>query len=366
MGQDVYIRLVERMNKNHIKHEPTESRLKLLRELYTEEQATFVADFPLGAYTSKSLSRVIDRNEAELDKILSEMSENGLIFEAKNEKNEKEYSVLPFEPGLMELQVLKGKDDERTRKFAQLMIDAGEEESAILEELLKQPEVAKEALAEPLGRIVAIEENISDDKELTSWERLTHIIENERSYAVGECGCKHIAKLKGDPCKVEGAPSKCCVWFGKAADYLVEREYAKRFNKEELYNLLKKCEEAGLVHFTSNLSLTNNIVMCNCCKCCCAYLGTNRKVRTAGIQFVATTNFVTSVDKESCTGCEECINYCQAEALQLSGDTVNVNEEYCLGCGVCVSKCPMESLSLVRYSHIKPPKPEIEIVGCGV
>ena len=121
-----------------------------------------------------------------------------------------------------------------------------------------------------------------------------------------------------------------------------------------------------MVHFTSNLALTNNIVLCNCCKCCCAYLNANKKIRAAGVQFIATTNFVASVDQESCTGCEECIDYCQAEALQLSGDTVNVNEEYCLGCGVCVSNCPTESLFLVRRTNIKPPKSEIELVGCGV
>ena len=52
--------------------------------------------------------------------------------------------------------------------------------------------------------------------------------------------------LTEEPCKTD-APSECCVWFGKVADYLVERDYAKRYTKEELYKLMKRCEEAGLV-----------------------------------------------------------------------------------------------------------------------
>lgn len=365
MSQNHYVRLMERMNKNEVKHAQTDSMLNFLKELYTEEQAALIGDFPLGAHTSKKLAEKLYRDEAALDEMLTDMADNGLIFEAKTEHGDKEYSVFAFEPGLMELQYLKGKDDERTNKFVKLSKHVHDEEVVLLEEVLKLPEVAREVFARPLGRIVAIEENISHDKEIASWEKVSNIIENENSYAVGECGCKHIAKLSGTPCK-SGAPSKCCVWFGKVADYLVERDYATRITKEEVYALLKRCEEAGLAHFTSNRSLTENIVLCNCCKCCCLYLRHNKRIREAGIKFVETTNFVTRVDEETCTGCGECVDYCQLDALQLSGDTVRVNEEYCLGCGACILKCPTESLSLSRVSNKKPPVPDIKIVGSGV
>jgi len=365
MSQDHYVRMMERMNQNEVKHPPTQAMLNILKELFAEEQAVLIGDFPLGAYSAKALSDKLGRDESELKKMLEQMSTDGLIFEAKAENGEPEYSVLAFEPGLIELQFLKGKDDERTRKFVQMVNQVHEEETALMDEVLKQPEMAKEIFTQPLGRIVAIEENISGDKEVASWERLSGIIENETSYAVGECGCKHIAKLNGEPCKSE-APSKCCVWFGKVADYLVERDYATRYTKEELYKLLKTCEEAGLVHFTSNRTVSENIVLCNCCKCCCLYLKNNERIREAGIQFTETTNFVARVDEETCTGCGDCVDQCQLEALELSDDTVSVNEEYCLGCGACVSKCPTESLSLVRVSNKKPPELAIEIVGSGV
>jgi len=365
MSQDHYMRLIERMNQNEVKHAPTPAMMNVLRELFNEEQAALIGDFPLGAYTAEALSRKLGRDETELRKMLEQMSADGLIFEAKAENGEPEYSVLAFEPGLMEMQLLKGKDDERTRKFVEMGNQVRVEEEALFEAVLAQPEMLKEVLPQPLGRIVAIEESISADKEVASWEQLSNIIENETSYAVGECGCKHLAKLNGEPCQTE-APSKCCVWFGKVADYLVERDYATRYTKEELYKLLRTCEEAGLVHFTSNRTVDENIVLCNCCKCCCLYLRANKRIREAGVRFTETTNFVARLDEATCIGCGDCVEHCQLEALDLLENTVRVNEEYCLGCGVCVSKCPTESLSLVRVSHKKPPEPAVKIVGSGV
>lgn len=154
--------------------------------------------------------------------------------------------------------------------------------------------------------------------------------------------------------------------YGKSADYLVERDYATRYTKEGLYALLKVCEDAGLVHFTSNRTVSKNIVLCNCCKCCCGYLKNNKRIREAGIQFTETTNFVSRVDEKTCTGCGECVDHCQLEALEMGDDMVTVNPQYCLGCGACVSICPTGSLSLVRVSHKKPPEPENQIVGSGV
>ena len=251
----------------------------------------------------------------------------------------------------------------------ELLEQMGLEDGALMEELFKNHEAleeAKKAAQTPIGRLVPIEETVLNDMELATWEKLSGIIEKETSYALAPCGCKEIAKQRGEPCQ-SGVDSKCCIWFGKAADYLVERDFAERCSKESVYKRIKECQDAGLVQFTLNRLMPENIVVCNCCKCCCAYLRANKEFReAAGIPLMQNTNFVSQVDKETCTGCGECVDHCQLEALEMHGNVVGVNEQYCLGCGVCVSICPTGSLSLTRIANKKPPEPEMKIVGSGV
>ena len=76
--------------------------------------------------------------------------------------------------------------------------------------------------------------------------------------------------------------------------------------------------------------------------------------------------FQAQVDNENCTGCGECVDLCQLEALQLSDELVRVNEKYCIGCGVCVSTCPTGCMSLKRVSDAEPPELTIPLAGYEV
>ena len=350
MNRNAYEKLIERINKSGVKHPVTDDMIDILQVLYSEDQAVLITEFPPGTHSVQALSRMMGRDETLLDKILKDMSRKGLLLETADANGDKVYAVLPFEPGLIEILFLRGEDDAITRKYAKLVDKLVHKEAILLDGVLSNPEQARQAFTVPGVRIVAIEELISDDKEIVPWERVSAIVQSETSYAVGECTCKHIARLNGTPCKSD-APSKCCVWFGKIADYMVENGYASRITQEELYVLLKKCEEGGLVHVVGNRPLHKTPVLCNCCKCCCNYLKTNKRIRQADIQFTQSTNFLVRCREASCIGCGQCVDYCQLEALQLSGDLININEEYCKGCGVCVSKCPTQSLYLARVSN---------------
>ena len=372
MSHDTYSRMIARMNKNFAKHMESDTLRDFLKELYTEEQAALIADFPLGAYTSKPLSEILGRDKAALDKMLKEMAEKGLIFAAKNANGEKEYSVLAFEPGLFEMQFQKGQDDEKTRNLARLVSTILKEERAKIKQSIGNPEMVAELdpemmtemLKGPPGRVISVEQTISADKEVASWEKVTSIVENENSYAVAECACRQLAKLNGKPCEAD-APSKCCIYFGKLADFFVEGGYATRLTKEEVFALVKKCQEAGLIQATANRNKDQAYVLCNCCRCCCAYLNANRELRDFGIPIMEA-RFQAQVDNENCTGCGECVDLCQLDALMLSDDIVRVNEKYCVGCGVCVSTCPTECISLKRVSDTEPPELTIPVVGSGV
>jgi NAD-dependent dihydropyrimidine dehydrogenase PreA subunit len=54
-----------------------------------------------------------------------------------------------------------------------------------------------------------------------------------------------------------------------------------------------------------------------------------------------------TVDKDKCTGCEECVEVCPMEVLQMvDGKSDPVNEEECEGCESCVEVCESGAITV--------------------
>ncbi|MDK2825486.1 4Fe-4S dicluster domain-containing protein [Methanolobus vulcani] len=52
------------------------------------------------------------------------------------------------------------------------------------------------------------------------------------------------------------------------------------------------------------------------------------------------------VDKNTCTGCEQCVNSCPVEAISMNDDVAVVDPNECVDCGDCVDVCPVEAITL--------------------
>lgn len=362
MSDDVYMKLLGRLNQNPARLPALGSVLDLLRDLCNEEQAALAAEMPLGSHTLKSLAGLLDRDEARMEQLLEEMADEGVIFIGKTPDNQKEYAVMPFAPGILELQFFKGEETEKARRRAKLIAKMHEELDVLLNELYKDVETANKKMGTPGLRTLAVEEELPSNAEIASWERITEIIEREDSFAVGTCTCRQQTKFEGHPCKIKDVPMETCVFFGKSADFIVDRGFGRRLSREDLIALLKECEKYGLIHNINNF-LGNNIVLCNCCGCCCEILVPMIKHR--GLKRIMGSNFVSVVEPESCIGCGECVDICQVGAIELKEDIAVTNSDYCMGCGNCVSLCPTGSLSLVRCSDYKPREQREDIVAFG-
>jgi NAD-dependent dihydropyrimidine dehydrogenase PreA subunit len=362
MSEDIHVKLGERLNQNLFKLPLIEPVLAFLRDVFTEEQAELGAEFPPGAHTVNDLAKQLNREEADLERRLEEMADEGLVFVEKKANHEKLYSLSPFVPGIFEFQSMKGEETDKVKRRLKLLGEIHEGLEALAGDLFKDAELANQALGPPGLRTLAVQAELPTDTRIATWEQISNIMDQEESFAVGACACRQEKKLSGDPCKID-APRDACVYFGKVADFMIERGFAKRASRQELLELLEKCEKHGLVHNINNF-LGDNIVMCNCCGCCCNFLVRMKKYR--GLKQVAGSNFAAVVDQETCTGCGDCVDRCQMEALELEGETARVIEAYCIGCGNCVSACPTGSLSLVRSEEVEPPKKPEQIVGLGV
>jgi Fe-S-cluster-containing hydrogenase component 2 len=52
------------------------------------------------------------------------------------------------------------------------------------------------------------------------------------------------------------------------------------------------------------------------------------------------------VDEDRCIGCEECLDSCTFNGLEMVDGFANIIQSECLGCGRCTSACPEEAISI--------------------
>ena len=365
-NKDVYVKLVERLNKNQFKFPPINPVLNFLAEVYTPEQAELGADFPLGAHTLKSLSEQLGRDENESAAMIQEMEANGLIFYAETESGEKEYSLAPFVVGLFEHQYLKGDDTEMSRKTSKYLRQIGAETKQMVIDAHEQP-LPQDADIYQLRTLTIEEELLDTSVKIPDWEQISKLLDQEESFAAGACACRAQKEHAGDPCKIENVPTDTCIYFGKVADYYVEQGICRRYSRQEVEVILKSCQDAGLIMQTSNFVEDGNLVLCNCCGCCCDFLNEVKMFGNKANRIIRS-NFMPRVSSENCIACGECIDTCQMQAIEMdeNTDVIIIDEKYCIGCGNCASKCPAEAISMVRTANAKPPKKrDIGIVGIG-
>lgn len=59
--------------------------------------------------------------------------------------------------------------------------------------------------------------------------------------------------------------------------------------------------------------------------------------------------FQVDLDKESCSGCEECLDACTADVFEMrNGKSVAVNQKDCVGCLSCVEICEPKAIKVAE------------------
>ncbi|MCX7710401.1 MAG: 4Fe-4S binding protein [Clostridia bacterium] len=262
---------------------------------------------------------------------MESMANRGVIL-AKLVDGEHAYALLPNYPGLFEYPVMKGVDVETQKRLAELwnayymIAMAAELASAV----------------PPWNRILPAEEALNTEIEVLPYEVASAMMKNAQAIALGNCPCRTLKQGCDKPKAV-------CLSFDGVARFLVEREIAKVISFEEAMNVLKKAEEAALVHTASN-NKGQLVFLCNCCSCCCHLL---RLVTEHGYRgALSPSAFEARVDFEACIGCGICAeDRCPFGALKMNGDKVKYLQENCMGCGLCVSACPTGAISLIRRAQ---------------
>jgi ferredoxin len=282
--------------------------------------------------------------------MLDEMADKGLIY-SSTRNGEKWYKLIQLVPGIFELQFMKGEITERAKELARLF-DAYFHATMPLEGAKARP---KETVN--MARVIPIEQTLAPSMNVFPFEVTSKYIKDNSPITVSICYCRHEKRLLDRGCKY---PDEVCLQLGPFAEFVKERGFGREIDKTEALDILKRSAEAGLIHTSSNTRERIDFI-CNCCTCCCGILqGVHRfgdPMRSVS------SNFEAAADMDSCSGCGECAERCQMDAITIVDDKAKIKLERCIGCGVCVYHCPMETITLVsRTDFVEPPKSFKELI----
>jgi NAD-dependent dihydropyrimidine dehydrogenase PreA subunit len=170
-------------------------------------------------------------------------------------------------------------------------------------------------------------------------------IENAKSRILAPCGCR---VSWGHECNLPLMTCFACFDRPRGEYYLNQPgRLLKEVSLEESLAVVKEAEEAGLVHWGD----------CYCCDCCCENLFP--MTRQKRWDLMTPNRFLAVVDEEKCIGCEECVERCPFEAVEMKPASTpeeqksSVDPEKCKGCGLCIITCEPNALT---YKIVRPPE----------
>lgn len=313
----------------------------LVEELFTPEEAAVYIAIPKGYHPAETIAKELDKEAPDVSRILEEMADKGLCT-AGSVGGVTYYGAPTFVPGIFEFQFMRGTSTERDRKVAGLIrayktaVDADQGPARI---------------TYPTTRVIPVNEKIQADSIIHTYHQVASYIENTHPLSVSTCFCRHEAKLvdAADDC---GNPDDVCMQFGMGAQFVIDRKMGRQISKEEAMAILKKSEEAGLVHASINRQDID--FLCNCCACHSIILKTALAQPKPGVAL--NSGFQPRHHGDRCTACGACIDRCPTEALAMSdAQSWELNLDRCIGCGVCATGCDFSAITLVERAGVPPP-----------
>ncbi|MFB0562695.1 MAG: 4Fe-4S binding protein [Candidatus Lokiarchaeia archaeon] len=335
MSDDVYKKLRDKLDQLPIGFPESEEAFEILKALYTPEEAELALRLPVQIKTFEEIVEELGEDPEELKEKLDSMADKGTVFHIERE-GKRLYRMLPSLVGFSETPFWSGRKDERTQKLAPLWrkyfekrfsYEIGDREQSIM-------------------RVIPIDVSIESGSKVTPYEDLKELLKANRFFAVAYCPCRQIAKEVGEGCDHS---LEVCLHFDSMGEYIVSHGMGREITREEALDLLKKCNEEGLVHTTENHQ-GKLATICNCCGDCCVFF---RALKLSKLpRALAKSNYLSTVDSDLCEACGTCAERCPMEAITVDEFAI-VDEDRCVGCGVCYPTCSQEAIILVRKPEEK-------------
>jgi len=350
MADPIYTRLMNRFAKNGGMYPGMDipEFYDMASELFTPREAAVAAAIPKGLSTAEQIAATLDHPAEEVEATLKAMSRKGLCVSMGPSGGEA-YALPPFVPGIFEFQFMRGTRTPKDRSLARLIHKYKEAVDAIQ---------GVREISFPMARVITVEERVEVGTTVRTYDQVSAYVENSDPISVSTCYCRHEAQLidESDTC---GMPNEVCMQFGMGAQFVIDQQMGRRISKREAIEILKRSEEAGLVHCSVNRQ--NIDFVCNCCADHCVILKNALAQPKPGLAL--NSGYEPIIAAAECTACEACVERCPAKALAMSEAEVPVVDlDRCFGCGVCATLCPTDGIAMMaKAGYSEPPIDQVAL-----
>jgi len=358
LKMDYYELLRQRMDTWPTRTPKSAGIMKILKELFTEEEAEILSYFKGHLIDLASPLEIAERSNKPAEEViekLNSLAQKGLLLKIGKSRKRAKFTIWPTVIGIFEFVFSNSKiySEEKLKRLARLfdkylnryVISTGRASNYPF------PRVLPSKTSE---KVIEVNEDLGIvSQKILPFEEVEELINQFTAFSVMPCSCRVKAKTLG---YANEMPIDVCMGFDIGAEFFIENGIAKRLTKEEALDLLIKCEKKGMVHCTLNAQVPNFI--CNCDKQHCGILkGMTKFHRMGGL---ALSNFRAKIDESiECSECYRCVDLCPTHAIFPSIEeggkfNLELKEDFCIGCGVCSSNCSTNRLFLEKVENKIP------------
>lgn len=238
-------------------------------------------------------------------KLAMELAQIGVCKVYTDEKGKEVFMVQIYAPGILEMMV---NNAESVQKYPQI--------GRAFEEYTRL-RIAPIAPNLPMGtgmmRVIPIQSAIDGNMKAVSYEKLSYYLDKYDTFSLSDCSCRRSRRILNQGC---GHLEKdMCIQMGTGAEYYIRTGRGRQVSRKEVEEILKKAEEAGLMHQMPNIEgLGETAAICNCCACSCFAMRVATLFNTPD---AIRSNYVSQVESDKCVACGQCVENCPTNALRL-------------------------------------------------
>ena len=319
---DVYTELVKRLN-----YTGSESLLRVLQKLFTPDEGRLLLQLPA---EPSDLARKSGTDEETVQRKLEEFMERGLVIPTSKgfcfarDVTQLHDSTLSSDEKWIDTEILDlWKELQETEWIQRMASGLGDSYVQFIRVL-------------PAWKAIERSPEISAG-ELLPEENIRELIKGADPIAVIPCSCRR--SMRG--CD---APLDVCLQFNRGAEYAINRGAGNRISAEEAVAIADRAEDVGLIHTWPMAAYGRLNEICNCCRDCCAIFAIGIKLGNME-QILEKSRFRAEVDQELCNGCQDCVERCFFEAIEMKKSSTSrklkatIDLAKCFGCGLCAVVC---------------------------